>query len=74
MFLRKKRNKSGSITVQVIDKSNGTWEIKTIGTSRDPNEIARLALQAKQIIKAEPPGQSWLFPSMSQTNCLLKIF
>lgn len=74
MFLRKKRNKSGSITVQVIDKSNGTWAIQTLGTSCDPNEIARLALQAKQIINAGPPGQSWLFPSMSQDELLIENF
>jgi len=74
MFLRKKRNKSGSITVQVIDKSNGAWAIQTLGTSRDPNEIARLTLQAKQTINAGSPGQSWLFPSMSQDELLIENF
>ena len=31
MFVRKKRNKSGSVSVQVIDKSNGYHVVKTIG-------------------------------------------
>lgn len=74
MFLRKKRNKSGSITVQVVDKSTGVWSIQTLGTSRDPNEIARLGLQAKQIINADQPGQSLLFPSLNQGELHVENF
>lgn len=43
MFVRKKRNKSGSISVQIIDKSYGTYRVlKTIGSSSDKDEIDML--------------------------------
>jgi len=36
MFVRKKPNKSGSLSVQVIDKSSGTYKvIKTLGSSAE---------------------------------------
>ena len=72
MFLRKKRNKSGSITVQIVDKSNGNWKIQTIGTSKDATEIERLKLKVKQIMKADQPGQSWLFPKINKEDMLLE--
>lgn len=40
MFVRKKKNKSGVISVQIIDKSTGKYKvIKTIGSSSDPNMV-----------------------------------
>jgi hypothetical protein len=39
MFVRQKTNKSGSISVRIIDKSNGYRAVKTIGTVRDPVEV-----------------------------------
>jgi transposase len=43
MFVRKKRNKSGSVSIQIIDKSFGTYRVlKTIGSSNDTDEINRL--------------------------------
>lgn len=51
MFVRKKPNSSGSVCVQIIDKSNGTYRVaKTLGSSKDSDEIERLVLKAKQII------------------------
>jgi len=47
MFVRKKKNKSGSISIQIIQKANRNNRIiKTIGSSRDPQEIERLYLHA----------------------------
>lgn len=43
MFVRKKRNRSGSVSIQIIDKSYGTYRVlKTIGSSSDADEIDRL--------------------------------
>ena len=43
MFIRKKKNKSGIISVQVIDKSSGVYKvIKTIGSSNNQQKIDRL--------------------------------
>jgi len=47
MFVRKKKNRSGSISVQIIDKSYGTYRVlKTIGSSKDENEVDRLYCNA----------------------------
>ena len=43
MFVRKKKNKSGVISVQIIDKSTGKYKvIKTIGSSSDANMVEHL--------------------------------
>jgi len=47
MFVRKKKNRSGSISIQIIQKVNRINKvIKTIGSSVDPIEIERLFHQA----------------------------
>lgn len=43
MFVRKKPNKSGKISVQVIEKVNGIYKVaKTIGSSSSPDEVQKL--------------------------------
>jgi len=43
MFIRKKKNKSGSTSIQIIKKINRSNKVlKTIGSSSDPDEIERL--------------------------------
>ena len=47
MFVRKKKNRSGSTTVVVVDKTdNGYREIKNFGTTSDSSEIQRKYIQA----------------------------
>jgi transposase len=47
MFVRKKKNKSGLISIQIISKSTGKYKlIKTVGSSADEEEISRLYHQA----------------------------
>ena len=51
MYLRKKPNKSGSFSIQVIDKSSGrTRVVKTIGCSKDADEINRLYKEGEKWI------------------------
>lgn len=53
MFVRQKNNKSGLISVQVIDKSSGRYKmIKTIGSSLDPDRVKQLVEQGKKWILA----------------------
>jgi transposase len=53
MFVREKKNKSGTVSVQIIDKSSGSYRVaKTVGTSSDPEEIAYLRKKAYTIIPA----------------------
>lgn len=43
MFVRKKKNRSGSVSIQIIKKINRVNKVvKTIGSSKDPGEIDRL--------------------------------
>lgn len=54
MFVRKKKNKSGVISVQIIDKSSGKYRmVKTIGSSSEPETVNELVSKAKQWIKSE---------------------
>lgn len=51
MFVREKKNKSGTISVQIIDKSKGSYRVAmTVGTSSDPDEIVYLRKKAYMII------------------------
>ncbi len=62
VFLRKTKNKSGVISVQIIDKSSGKYRmIKTIGSSSDPNVVNDLVSKAKQWIKAEQRSLEFTF-------------
>lgn len=46
VFVRKKKNKSGLVSIQVIDKSSGKYKlIKTIGSSSNPEEVELLYKQ-----------------------------
>ena len=51
MFIRQKKNSTGSISVQVIDKSSGKYcVLKTIGSSSDKTVIQNLVAKARQYI------------------------
>ena len=51
MFVREKNNKSGLVSIQIIDKSSGKYKVlKTIGSSKEPLAIEKLAEQ----------GQEWI--------------
>jgi transposase len=53
MFIRRKKNRSGSTSIVVIDKSNGRFrEVKTIGTSSDTSELERFYLEGKRWISS----------------------
>jgi hypothetical protein len=55
MFVRKKQNKSGIISVHVIDKSDGSYNMfKTIGSSAHPIQVLALVEQ----------GRLWIEPKM----------
>jgi len=69
MFVRQKRNRSGSVSVQVIDKTNGYRVVKTIGSSTDPEEISRLVELGKAYITRQS-GQYPLFPVDQQGNAV----
>jgi transposase len=52
MFFRKKKNSTGSISVQIISKSSGKYRVlKTIGCGTSIQEIEKLTCLAKQEIE-----------------------
>ena len=52
MFVRKKPNKSGSFSIQVVAKTRSRKQkvIKSIGCSKDPKEIDRLMAEGRDYI------------------------
>lgn len=50
MFIRKKKNRSGTTSIVVVDKTRGKYvELKTIGVSNDSAQINILIKQAEDI-------------------------
>ncbi len=55
----KKRNKSGIISIQIIDKSSGKYKlVKTVGSSSDNKTIDHLYLE----------GKIWIEDQLNQTS------
>jgi len=74
MFVRKKRNRSGSTSVQVISKSGGRYRvIKTIGSAGEEQEIARLVELGKLFVK-RCGGHRTLFPEEEHDNAVVLDF
>lgn len=74
MFVRKKPNKSGVISIQIIDKSHGRYQlIKTVGSSADAATIDSLFTQAKQMIPVLQ-GQGVLNFEAANEQILMDLF
>ena len=57
MFVRKKKNPSGVVSVQIIDKSSGKYRVvKTVGSSSNLEEIDLLYLKGKKWIAERVSG------------------
>lgn len=70
--MRQKKNKSGSVSVQIISKSSGKYKVlKTIGSSCDPQKINSLVDQARFEIRSRQ-GQGSLF--ISQESSVVEGF
>lgn len=66
MFVRRKKNKSGVISIQIIDKLNGKSKlIKTIGSSKDEVVLNQLVLKGKKFIDNYTGQQTIDFTSSS---------
>jgi len=49
MFVRKKKNRSGTVSVAIVSKLSGAYsEIRTVGTSSDVSEIAKMVAEGKE--------------------------
>ena len=67
MFIRQKKNKSGSVSVQIISKHRGRYKVeKTIGSSTSQEHITILVYQARYELE-KMAGQVSLFISEQDT-------
>jgi hypothetical protein len=67
MFVRRKKNKSGVVSVQIIDKSSGGYKLyKTIGSSNNDAEIERLVLKANEFLSKTTGVQELDFSNSNQ--------
>jgi transposase len=74
MFVRKKKNKSGVISVQVISKSTGRYAVvKTVGSSSEASEVDQLFKQGKEWI-AEQSKQGQLNFEIEKERALSELF
>lgn len=73
MFVRKKKNSSGAVSVQVIDKSGGYRVIKSLGSAQTPVEIDRLVALGKAYIES-CTQQFSLFPKEETRNATVLDF
>ena len=63
MFVRKKKNASGVISIQIIDKSSGDYKVlKTIGSSKSPDEVKEFFKLGKKFIQTYQGQQTIAFP------------
>jgi len=75
MFVRKKRNKSGSVSVQIVDKSGGIYKVvQTLGSSSDVDEVQRLFLHGQHLVHRAPSGQQLLFPVKADSELVVENF
>ena len=69
MFARGKKNKSGIISVQIIDKSSGKYKmIETVGSSGDPETIDRLFSKARKRITVITGQDKLPFDKLSEAD------
>jgi transposase len=74
MFVRKKKNKSGSVSVQIISKQSGQYLVNhTVGCSKDPDEVVKLVLMANDIM-INPKHQQKLFSVKSKDGLIIENF
>lgn len=74
MFIRKNKNRSGTVSVQIVSKANGSYRVVHVaGSSRDPNEIACLVQKAEDYI-ASPQNQAPLFATLSASDIAVQNF
>lgn len=70
MFVRQKKNKSGVISVQVIDKSSGKYRVfKTIGSGSSVSEVQELVEKGNEFIKKHTGAQELDF---TNTNDIIQ--
>lgn len=67
MFIREVKNRSGSISIQIISKKSGKYKVvKTIGCGTTHQEIDKLKIEAKQELEAITQQPSLFISSVDE--------
>lgn len=75
MYIRTKKNHSGTVSVQVIDKSSGSYKvIKTIGSSSDVEEIKGLKVLAREYIMNFEGQQTFSFDAPTDSSFFEAVY
>lgn len=75
MFVRKRKNKSGTTSVHIISKASGTYRlVKAVGSARDPNEIERLIRKAHDQLHLSHDHQLPLFATLPPGDATVENF
>lgn len=75
MFIRKRKNKSGTTSVHIISKTSGNYRVvKAVGFSRDPNEIERLVRKARDDLYQPSDHQPPLFATQLPGDSAVENF
>lgn len=75
MFVRAKKNKSGTISIQVINKSGGSYRvIKTIGSSSDTFELSQFKQEAIAFISEFNGQKTFAFDQPSDEQFYNSIY
>ena len=74
MFIRRKQNKSGSYSIQIIDKSSSVYKIvKVMGSSKDEKVLNELTSLAKEEINKITGQQNLEFSYSEDEKFLLNL-
>ena len=69
MYIRRKPNKTGSISVQVISKHTGSYQVlRSLGTGRTEQELIRLEEHARQFISSQSGFAGELFADADEVR------
>lgn len=69
MFVRRKINKSGSISIYVVDKSRGRYDVvKSFGTAKTAAEADLLENRAREFVREQTGEPDTLFGGMTEAQ------
>jgi transposase len=75
VFVRKKKNKSGTVSIQIIDKSQRSYRVaETVGSSSNPDEIERLMRKARSLLYPPEDIQPPLFATLLPDDVAVENF
>lgn len=64
MFVREVKNRSGSVSIQIVSKFRGTYKVvKTVGCATDVRKIEEFKIEAKELLRELSGSSNLLFSS-----------